>query len=232
MSNPTERATVRVLSYNIRHGQGIASLLSNARLASVIRRISPAVAGLQEVWRIGQIYDQPTRLAELTRMDGIYHSVHRNFAGEMGNLLLSCGTVHGTEEIDIGGRREGRGCLVADIETSGVRFSFAVTHLSLHAETRVSQMQVLAEKLPHDRPLVLVGDFNCAYAELEPLGELLTFTAETPKTFPSVFPFRALDHIGYSRHWELKSLVTLPSFASDHLPLIAEFRLAEDAEGR
>jgi endonuclease/exonuclease/phosphatase family metal-dependent hydrolase len=221
----SDASSVRVLSYNVRHGQGVASLLSNARLARVISAINPAVAGLQEVWRVGSAYDQPVRLSQLTRMEGIYHLAHRSFAGHTGNLLLASGTVHSTEEIDIGGRREGRGCLVADIETAGIRFSFAVTHLSLHAQTRTTQMELLAERLPVDRPLVLVGDFNCLHRDLEPLSAVLTFSADTPKTFPSVFPMRALDHIGFSAHWELEKLVAVPSLASDHLPLVAELRL-------
>lgn len=225
MSDASSSPTIRVLSYNVRHGQGVASYLSNTRLATVIRTVSPDVAGLQEVWRIGAIFDQPARLSALTDMAGVFHCVHRNFAGEIGNLLLACGTVHDTTEIDIGGRREGRGCLVADVETGGARFYFAVTHLSLHAQTRRSQMEILAEQLPDDRPLVLVGDFNCLYGELGPLQQRLTFTEETPHTFPSVYPFRALDHVGYSEHWELENLVALPSLASDHRPLVAELRL-------
>jgi len=217
--------TIRILSYNVRHGQGVASPFSNTRIATVIRSIAPSVAGLQEIWRIRSVFDQPARLSALTGMAGFFHCVHRNFAGEIGNLLLASGTVHGTTEIDIGGRREGRGCLVADVETGGVRFYFAVTHLSLHAQTRASQMRILAEQLPDDLPLVLVGDFNCLYGELRPLQQRLTFTEETPHTFPSVYPFRALDHVGYSEHWELESLMALPSLASDHRPLVAELRL-------
>lgn len=226
MDDASGSLAIRVLSYNVRHGQGVASHFSNARLASVIRSIAPSVAGLQEVWRIRSVFDQPARLSTLTGMAGSFHCVHRAFAGEIGNLLLASGTVHDTTEIDIGGRREGRGCLVADVETRGARFHFAVTHLSLHAQTRASQMDILAEQLPHDRPLVLVGDFNCLYMQLGgALRQRLTFTEETPHTFPSVYPFRALDHIGYSDHWELESLVALPSLASDHRPLVAELRL-------
>ncbi len=226
MDDVSPAPTIRVLSYNVRHGQGVASLLSNARLARVISAIDPAVAGLNEVWRLEGLYDQPLRLGALTSMQAIYHAAHRTLFGQTGNLLLATGTVHSARELDIGGKRERRGCLVADIETSGVRFTFAVTHLSLHAVTRHDQLELLAESLPNDRPLVLVGDFNCLYRELRPLESLLTFTESTPSTFPSLVPFRALDHIGYSAHWELEKLTALPSLASDHRPLVAELRLS------
>jgi endonuclease/exonuclease/phosphatase family metal-dependent hydrolase len=221
----TTTPALRVLSYNVRHGQGVASLFSNARLARVISAISPTVAGLQEVWRVGSLYDQPARLGELTRMDAVYHSTFPAFGGQTGNLLLSSGIVHAAEEIGLGGRRETRGCLVADVETGdGIRFSFAVTHLALDRATRATQLELLARRLPSDRPLVLVGDFNCGYGELEPLLGMLTFSAETPLTYPSVYPLRALDHIGYSAHWELERLEALPSWASDHRPLVGELR--------
>lgn len=189
--------------------------------------MTPAVAGLQEVWRIAPYYDQPARLGELTGMAAVYHNTHTTFVGQTGNLLLTCGTVHSAERFSLGGRREERGCLVADVETAGVRFTFAVTHLSLHACTRRAQMQLLVEHLSTDRPLVLVGDFNCEWEELKPLSDVLTFTHETPKTFPSIFPFRALDHIGYSAHWRLENLIALPSLVSDHRPLLGDLRLIE-----
>jgi len=227
MSDRDSNAPValRVLSYNVRHGQGVASFLSNARLARVISAISPAVAGLNEVWCVEGLYDQPQRLGSLTHMAPFYHAAHDSWLGQTGNLMLAAGTVHGVEMIDLGGRRERRGCLVADVDTGGVRYSFAVTHLSLHRSTRQTQLELLAVTLPVHQPLILVGDFNCACADLGVLGEVLTFTPDSPPTFPSLHPIRALDHIGYSSHWVLDKLVAVPSLASDHRPLVGELRL-------
>lgn len=217
-------ADVRVLSYNVRHGQGVASLPSNTRLARAINSIDPCVAGLQEVWRL-RAFDQPTQLEVLTSMEGHFHETHTTFAGGTGNMVLASGVTHGVELLSLGGKREKRGCLLADVEVASVRFIFAVTHLSLHRETRHDQLMQLAEELPRDVPLVLVGDFNCLRAELGPLAERLWFPADPPKTFPSLFPIRALDHIGLSEHWNLLRLTARPSFASDHLPLLADIRL-------
>lgn len=136
--------------------------------------------------------------------------------------MLADGIVHGTSRLDLGGRRERRGCLFADIEVDGVRFGFGLTHLSLHRATRTRQLVALAERVPAHEPFILVGDFNCSRAELAPLDEVLTFIDTPPRTFPSPYPLRALDHIGYSRHWELRSVRAVPTLASDHLPLVAE----------
>ena len=102
---------------------------------------------------------------------------------------------------------------------------FGVTHLSLDRSTRASQLALLAEELPSDRPLVLVGDFNCVVQELSALAGLLTFPVDVPATYPSVMPFRALDHIGFSSHWTLEGLAAPSSLASDHRPLVADLQL-------
>lgn len=221
---------LRVLSYNVRHGQGVASIPSNARLARVVSGLAPTVAGLNEVWRIEGLFDQPRRLAELTGMQAVFHELQPGVLGSIGNLLLTTGVVHSTELLDLGGRREKRGCLIADVEADAMRFHFAVTHLSLHATTRHEQIVGLASSLPSDGPLVLVGDFNCGPAELDPLRERLTLSADTPPTYPAVWPLSALDHIGYSADWVLDDISAYPSLASDHRPLVATLRLGEDGE--
>lgn len=221
----TEAPAIRVITYNVRHGQGFAGIPANRRVARVVAGARPTVVGLQEVWRLGSLYDQPTMLSALTRMSAHYHSTHSTLAGTTGNLMLTTETVHSVRLLELGGRHEDRGCLVADIETAGLRFDFAVTHLSLHARTRNRQLELLAESLPDDRPLIVVGDFNCPFRELAPLSQRLNFTADPPLSYPSLRPFRTLDHIGYSEHWNLVALRTLPSLASDHLPVVGDLEL-------
>jgi endonuclease/exonuclease/phosphatase family metal-dependent hydrolase len=111
---------------------------------------------------------------------------------------------------------------------SGQPSAFALTHLSLQRRTRADQIAQLVGDLPRDRPLVLLGDFNCEPRELEPLSPIVTFPGDVPATYPSVAPFRRLDHIGYSRHWRLAALRALRSLASDHLPLVADLALDGD----
>ena len=216
---------LRVVAYNIRHGQGVGGVLSNRRVAGVITASGCDLAALNEVWRVGSRYDQPRLLGSLTGMSARFHPLQRVWTREIGNLVLSGLEILGTREVDLGGRRERRGCLIAEVEMGGTVVDFAVTHLSLHRATRAAQLAQLAECLPSDRPLVLAGDFNCGVTELEVLRGVLTFPSEVPATYPSVRPFRALDHIGYSRHWALEALEAPPSLASDHRPLVADLRL-------
>lgn len=213
---------IRVLCYNIRHAQGIGGLISNPRLARVITDAHCDVAALTEVWRIRGRYDQPELLARLTGLNTAFDPVHTVFGRESGNVVLSRTEVGGVQHIDLGGGREKRGCMLAEVEANGVPFLFGATHLSLGRDMRRQQIELLARELPRDRPLVLAGDFNCCHVELRPLLEVLEFPDQVPATFPSPMPLRSLDHIGFSLHWRLISLETVRSWASDHLPLLAE----------
>jgi endonuclease/exonuclease/phosphatase family metal-dependent hydrolase len=220
-----DAARIRVVAYNIRHGQGVGGLVSNRRIAGVITASGCDLAALNEVWRVGARYDQPGVLGSLTARTAVFHPLQSTWTREIGNLVLSGLEILGTREVDLGGRRERRGCLVTEVKMGEVVIDFAVTHLSLHRPTRAAQLAQLAECLPTDRPLVLAGDMNCEVAELAVLEGLLTFPREVPATYPSVRPFRALDHIGFSRHWALEALTAPPSLASDHRPLVADLRL-------
>jgi len=216
---------VRVLCYNIRHGQGVGGILSNRRIARVITDSGCDVALLSEVWRIAKRYDQPSVLSELTAMTPAFHPLVSQLGREAGNLVLSAVPPKEVRLIDLGGRRERRGCVVASYGEAAGGFAVAGTHLSLHRETRRRQLERLADEFRQDVPVVLGGDFNCGVAELSPLSGVLSFPEDVPRTYPSVAPMRALDHIGFSREWRLESLVALPSWASDHLPLVAELTL-------
>jgi endonuclease/exonuclease/phosphatase family metal-dependent hydrolase len=159
---------VRVLSYNIRHGQGVGGVLSNRRIATVIESSGCDVAGLNEVWRVGARYDQPEVLGRLTGLSTTFHQLVHGWRREAGNLLLSRLEVSAVRELFLVGGGEPRGCLIVDVTVSGQPSAFALTHLSLQRRTRADQIAQLVGDLPRDRPLVLLGDFNCEPRELEP----------------------------------------------------------------
>lgn len=212
---------VRIATYNIRHAQGIEGLISHGRVARTLALTRCDAAVLTEVWRAGSRFDQPAVLAQLTGMEPLFSAAHRSLGRDTGNLLLVRGRIADSAEIDLGGRQERRACIVAEVEVAGERFRLAGTHLTLDRRTRALQFRQLVDELPDDLPLVLAGDFNAPPAELAILRERFTFAEKPPSTFPSVLPFRALDHIGVSGAARLLEVQTYPSLASDHLPLLA-----------
>lgn len=215
---------MRFLTYNIRHAEGSDGWISNRRVAETIRDAAPDVVGLNEVWRLRGLWDQTQIIGDLLGMERVFVPNHERWIQAVGNAVLTRGQVIAAENLLLPGGIEQRGCLLVDVAIEGVRVAFASTHLSLGKQSRAEQIAFLAETLPSDRPLVLAGDLNCEVGELGLLGERLS-VVETPKTFPTVRPRRALDHILFSHHWLLVSLVTLSSGASDHLPILVELGL-------
>ena len=114
---------------------------------------------------------------------------------------------------------------MAETEIDGMPLRFGTLHLSLGRRHRARQIAYLAQALPTDLPLVVAGDFNGEVTDLEPLRRVLTVVDDPPPTYSPSKPRKHLDHILFSHHWELVSLETYHSRASDHLPLVAELRL-------
>ncbi len=66
---------LRVLSYNIHHGEGVDGKLDLERIAKVILSVEPDIVSLQEVDRNvprSKGVDQPAELAKLTKMNAIF----------------------------------------------------------------------------------------------------------------------------------------------------------------
>lgn len=217
-------AAVRILCYNVRHCRGAFSpFVSERRTAGLIRALRPDVAGLTEVYRTER-RDQPERLSRLTCTQPLFHGVRQVSGGEYGNLLLSPFPLRSAARIPLVGRREQRGCLLAEVPCREGVLTVALTHLGLDAETRRGQIAEIARVLPNDRPLVVMGDFNGPLRELDPLGDVIHTFSHPPRTFPSVWPVASLDRVLFSDHFTLVRAWAPFSCASDHRPLVVELR--------
>lgn len=217
---------MRFLTYNIRHGEGVDGWVSNRRIARVVERIEPDVVGLNEVWHIRGLWDQPDQIASILEMDHSFEPNHVRWVQSLGNMIMArTGVLVSTRNMELPGGMESRGALVAELSIGGTDVTFVSTHLSLGKRTRAAQIDFLAENLPRDVPLVLAGDLNCLARELKPLESLLQVVESPPNSFPSVRPNRGLDHFAFSSHFKLDALVAVPSRASDHLPVYADLSL-------
>jgi endonuclease/exonuclease/phosphatase family metal-dependent hydrolase len=217
---------LRFLTYNIRHGEGADGWVSNRRIANVIERIDPDVVGMNEVWHIRGLWDQPCEIADALDRDYSFEPNHTRWVQSLGNMIMARrGALTSTRNMQLPGGIESRGALLAKIAVDDQTIVFVSTHLSLGRKTRSSQIAYLAENLPRDVPLVLSGDLNCLAKELTPLAEWFQVIESPPKSFPSVRPNRGLDHFVFSRHWRLDALEAVASRASDHLPVFADLVL-------
>jgi len=220
-------STVRFVTYNIRHAQGMDGMVSPRRIADTLAPLNADVIGLNEVFRLAGRRDQAEIIAAFLGMSHEYAEAHAwGFMGA-GNAVLTRGRILETLRIELPRGIERRASLACVIELDGRTFRFATTHLSLGRAVRERALGVLMNELPDDLPLVLSGDFNAARSELNALSARLA-VAEAPATFPSVRPTRALDHVAHSSEWKMAGSATTKSWASDHLPLIVDLELGRE----
>ena len=119
--------------------------------------------------------------------------------------------------------------LALEIEVKGVRFF--LLHLSLRKNIRRQQLETLQEMLlPLKTPFLIGGDFNAFQGtwELESFMtalQLSSANAADRPTFPSWNPEKQLDYILYSRGIEPVHFEVGTDRASDHLPVMLEFKI-------
>jgi len=215
---------IRVLSYNVRHAQGVASLISVRRTARTIAALAPDVVGANELYRWPGRYDQPALLAELLGMHVVFQPNVVAGPIEYGNALLSRKPLCVVAEIDLPHRRERRGLLLAETVAAGRSVIVGVTHLSLSRQTRALQAAAIAEAIAQlgDRPVVLCGDLNADIREFGALRAVLTCAERPPSTYHALLPRAAYDHVLWSSHFAVQAVAATRSLASDHLPVYAD----------
>lgn len=115
---------LRILSYNIHHGEGVDGKLDLERIAGVIRSVSPDLVSLQEVDRKvirSKSVDQPAELARLCDMKVVFEKNIELQGGEYGNAILSKLPIlsHRNHPLPMNNPGEARGVLAAELKWSG-----------------------------------------------------------------------------------------------------------------
>jgi endonuclease/exonuclease/phosphatase family metal-dependent hydrolase len=132
------------------------------------------------------------------------------------------------------GRIPGRGALWSRFGSGDDALVVVIAHLSLGPAARMRQLGFIAELIGQHPNVVLMGDLNTpsTSAELKMLYERTALEPphESPATFPSWRPTRAIDHILVSRSIEVEKRWELSHPVSDHLPVAATIRLPAAAE--
>lgn len=229
---------LRVLTYNIHHGQGTDGKFDLQRLANVINSFKPDLVALQEVdrkTRRASGVDQAAELARLTGMNYAYGPAMEYSGGEYGEAILSRFPLISIDNYILpwGDGSEPRALLVVRMEASEFgQLVFGGTHLAHDsAADRAAQAKKINDLLmPIDDALViLAGDLN-AQPGSDPMNVLsehwldLAELAGSPQpTFPNDMPDRRIDYVLTKRAdcWKVvKTEVIAALIASDHCPLL------------
>ncbi|MEX0585438.1 MAG: endonuclease/exonuclease/phosphatase family protein [Pirellulales bacterium] len=237
---------LRVLSYNIHHGEGIDRKLDLERIARVILSVEPDLVALQEVdckaARTGGV-DQPAELARLTKMHVAGGGNIALQGGEYGNAVLSRWPIrrHENHKLPCFESGEQRGMLELEIDLPGNQpLLLLATHLDHRPKDpeRLASVKAIAAMVSPraDRPALLVGDLNDLPESpvLAEVGKQWTRTNDTHlATVPVGKTILQIDYILFrpSGRWKaLETRVLDEAIASDHRPILAVLELAPAAD--
>ncbi|MFZ5633841.1 MAG: endonuclease/exonuclease/phosphatase family protein [Bacillota bacterium] len=227
--------TIRVVTFNIRHGRGTDNRVDLKRAAGVLGHTGGELIGLQEVDRYtprSRFCHQPGYLGRLLRKHWVFGATIKWLpCMQYGNAVLSRWPIINWRNHLLPGRGEQRGLLEAEIEIGGLKVAFFCTHLGLNREERLVQAtRILDIVSASDRPVVLVGDFNDGRRspEFGLISAVLRDAAGAGgglNTFPAENPAEQMDFVFVSGHWQAVSARPVFSGASDHLAVAAEIAL-------
>ncbi|MFZ0744047.1 MAG: endonuclease/exonuclease/phosphatase family protein [Terracidiphilus sp.] len=248
----------RIATYNVHKCRGFDRKVSPERIISVIRELKADIVCLQEVVNApGNVrtpgphkFDQAGEIARAMPEYAWAFGANRPLrGGTYGNMTLSRLPLLSWQNYDLTrplhGREE-RGVLQTEIEIGrGATLHVFNVHLGTgFMERRYQAKKLLGPKvLGHPdlkSPRLVLGDFNewtrgmTTRLLRNSFHSLLSqYPGRSPRTFPGMLPLLSLDHCYYEPPLELKDTWLCRTrralIASDHLPLIADFRIAEKA---
>lgn len=235
---------LRLLTYNIHHGEGSDGKLDLARIARVVADQKPDLVALQEVdvktQRTGNV-DQPAELARLTGLHAAFGKGIDFQGGEYGNAVLSRFRVQSKKVHRLPAKEgeERRCALVVTVRPweDGPEVDFVATHLNHRDEAeRVREVEEIHRVLEPGaaRLTILAGDLNAmppstpikrfAGSWKDAAAEASAASPESAMTFPAGRPVRRIDYVMLrpAAAWHvIETSVVNEPVASDHRPLLA-----------
>jgi len=235
---------VKILTFNIYHGETMNHDFDLDKIAQVIIDADPDIVALQEVdYKTNRVkkYDLVTELGIRTKMIPLFGRAMYYDGGEYGEGILSKNTFLQTRNISLPyteGNEPRSALEVTTVLSSGDTIAFVGTHLDHlpNEKDRISQVKQINKKvLSNKYPSILAGDLN-AIPDSKPIDILEKYwTACYDKnreefTFPSQKPTRKIDYVMYfpKNKWQvLKTKVICDKIASDHCAYFVTLRLVE-----
>lgn len=235
---------IKVLSYNIHHGEGLDGRFDLERIARIIASTDPDLVAIQEVdvntERSGGL-DQARELARLTGMHMLFGKAIDFAGGEYGNVILSRRPIarHSRHELPQLGDHEHRNVLEAAVAFEGRDSPVLITFLATHFEVSSPEVRTASANYVNelaaaraDQLMILAGDLN-AIPDAPPLRTLIEQWGNATAgvdllTSPADAPQVQLDYIlthPRTRWKVVESRVLQAPVASDHLPILAILEL-------
>ncbi len=244
--SPTDEAQatsqLRVLCYNIHHGEGVDRKLDLKRIAELISSLDPDIVALQEIDKKTsrtEKVDQAAELAKLTKMNFVFGGNIQFGGGDYGNALLSPHKIkssknHALPLFDDG---EQRGVLEVELKIANLKqpLRFLATHLDHRRpdRERIASAKMINQLIEKQKEGLsfLAGDMNDVIGSetLKTLDKQWTRANQKPvPTVPVDKPTRQIDFILSRKGDAAKAIefqVLDEAIASDHRAVFAVFEI-------
>ena len=241
---------IRVITYNIHHGEGMDKKFGLERIAKLLVAEKPDIVALEEVdqgTKRASRVDQPAEFARLTGMEVVFGRNIPFEGGGYGTAVLTKLPVRSHESVklkpfynDTPEHKEQRGVQVLELgEKGGPGLLFLCTHLDFRPpdDERMNSAQTINELIRKhgEQPAIIAGDFN-ATPESAPIHEFAKewkiagwdgADAKGILTFPADKPDRRIDYVMYrpANKWKVVEVRVLDeAVASDHRPVLTVLR--------
>jgi endonuclease/exonuclease/phosphatase family metal-dependent hydrolase len=208
---------------------------------------------INAIWKISELINKDDiDIATFTEIDGgSYRTKHKNYLNIMsqltnlkrntffpvhslgklfnqGNGILTKYDLIEAKNIKLETNGENRYLSVSKLKFGDTEVNVMTTQLALGHISRVKELRHIVRIINETPGLVIfTGDLNTHNEkELDILKETRLKRIETPQTFPSWAPKKRLDYVFYSPEFEVVNSYVLEELKiSDHLPIVAEFKI-------
>lgn len=224
---------LRLLTYNIHHGQGMDRKYDYTRLSEVIISTNPDVVALQEVdnkTKRSHNVDQPSIISKLTGLNVIFQKSMDYQGGQYGVAILSKFPIVAKSHIVLPTKEpfKPKVVLIANIIYNNFDFYVASAHLCHQDQkNRVKQATAISNYflLNKSKPVILMGDLNAVKGSPTINHLLNSMWFDTSSDFPKLKTFRnkQIDFILVRKQdsWTIKEVRTIDDkITSDHKPLL------------
>ncbi len=187
----------KIMSYNVRNGNGLDNKTDYARICSVINAEAPEVVAIQELdqnTKRSKNVDVLQEFAKLTNMNPSYGPAIDYQGGKYGIGILSKEKPLSVNYYPLPGTEEKRCLLVAEFD----KYVFCCSHWSLTEKDRNTTVGIVTSQMKaQKKPVFICGDFNAELEEssiVELKKDWALLNPDDP-TFPANEPNIHIDYI-------------------------------------
>lgn len=220
-----KKSTMRLMTFNIRHAKGLDGRVHLDRIIEEILIVNPDIISLQEVDRYNirsGFRDQVKEIGDALGMAWAFSPSLKLGWMQYGNAVLSKYPIQSSQMFVLPSDKELRTILQVDIQAGEKTLRVLNTHLGVSERDRQGQMPLLMKLIEEVQgPTILMGDFNMEIDH--PLMAAIKGSwQKAAESKATVLGGAEIDHIFHNTNGSAINAWTIPTEASDHLPVIVD----------